>query len=127
MGVKYLSDEWFAKIEELADEVNLEIPAGMADMKLNMTVTSDEGDYELCMNGGKIEKGHLPEASTKIIVPYDLAKKMFVDQDQQAGMQAFMSGKIKIEGDMSKMMAMQSIQPTESQKLLQEKIKEETE
>jgi len=127
MGVKYLSDEWFAKISELADEVNLEIPAGMADMKLNMTVTSDEGDYELCMNGGKIEKGHLPDASTKIIVPYDLAKKMFVDQDQQAGMQAFMSGKMKIEGDMSKMMAMQSIQPTESQKLLQEKIKEETE
>ena len=127
MGVKYSSDEWFAKISELADEVNLEIPAGMADMKLNMTVTSDEGDYELCMNGGKIEKGHLPDASTKIIVPYDLAKKMFVDQDQQAGMQAFMSGKMKIEGDMSKMMAMQSIQPTESQKLLQDKIKEVTE
>ncbi len=127
MGVKYLSDEWFAKISELADEVNLEIPAGMADMKLNMTVTSDEGDYELCMNGGKIEKGHLPDASTKIIVPYDLAKKMFVEQDQQAGMQAFMSGKMKIEGDMSKMMAMQSIQPTESQKLLQDKIKEVTE
>ena len=57
----------------------------------------------------------------------EFAKKIFVDQDQAAGMQAFTSGKLKIEGDMSKMMASQSIQPTESQKLLQEKMKEITE
>jgi putative sterol carrier protein len=127
MGVKYLSDEWFVKVKELADEVNLEIPAALATMKLNMTVTSDQGDCKFCMNGGKIEQGHLSDASTKITVPYDLAKKMFVDEDKQAGMQAFMSGKLKIEGDMSKMMAMQGIQPTASQKLLQQKIKEMTE
>jgi putative sterol carrier protein len=42
-------------------------------------------------------------------------------------MQAFMSGKLKIERDMSKMMALQSIQPTESQKKLQEMVKEITE
>ena len=50
MGVKYLSDEWFAKIEELAEEVNLEIPPQLAEMKLNFTVTSDEGDCDFCMN-----------------------------------------------------------------------------
>jgi putative sterol carrier protein len=126
MSVKYLSDEWFAKIDELAKEVNLEVPAAMAGMKVNMTITSDQGDVKFSMNGGKIQKGHLDDASTKITVPRDLAFKMFVKEDKQAGMQAFMSGKMKIEGDMSKMMAMQSIQPTASQKLLQEKIKEVT-
>lgn len=126
MGVKYLSDEWFAKVEELAKEVNLEVPEAMAAMKINMTVTSDQGDCKFAMGGGKIQKGHLDDAPTKITVPYDLAFKMFVKEDKQAGMQAFMSGKMKIEGDMSKMMAMQSIQPTASQKLLQEKIKEVT-
>lgn len=127
MGVKYLSDEWFAKVQELTEEVNLEVPAALAAMKFNMTVTSDEGDYNFCIDGGRIKQGHLDDATTKITVPYDLAKKMFVDEDKQAGMQAFMGGKLKIEGDMSKMMAMQSIQPTASQKLLQEKIKEMTE
>ena len=127
MGVKYLSDEWFAKIEEFSEELNVEIPAQLADMKINMTVTSDEGDCDFCMNGGKIQKGHLPDATTKVTVPMDFAKKIFVDQDQAAGMQAFTSGKLKIEGDIGKMMALQSIQPTESQKLLQEKMKEITE
>jgi putative sterol carrier protein len=127
MGIKYLSDEWFVKVEELAKEVNLEIPPALADMKINMTITSDSGNIDMAMNGGKIQKGHTADAKTKITVPYDLAKKMFVDEDRQAGMQAFMSGKMKIEGDMSKMMAMQGIQPTASQKLLQAKIKEITE
>ena len=126
MGVKYLSDEWFARIEELSEELNVEIPAQMADMKINMTATSDEGDCDFCMNGGKIQKGHLDDAPTKVTVPIEYAKKIFVEQDQAAGMQAFTSGKLKVEGDMMKMMALQSIQPTESQKQLQEKMKEIT-
>jgi putative sterol carrier protein len=36
---------------------------------------------------------------------------MFVQGDQAAAMQAFMSGQIKVEGDMTKLMAMQSQQP----------------
>ena len=57
MGVKYLSDEWFDKVKELSDEINPEIPSQMADMRINMTVTSDEGNCDFCLNGGKLEKG----------------------------------------------------------------------
>jgi len=127
MGVKYLSDELFAKIDELTEELNVEIPEQLKAMKINMTVTSDDGDVEFALNGGKVQKGHVEDASTKITVPSTFAYKIFVQQDQAAGMQAFSSGQLKIEGDMSKMMAMQGIQPTESGKLLQEKIKEITE
>jgi hypothetical protein len=38
-------------------------------------------------------------------------RKLFVEQDQAAGMQAFMAGKIKVQGDMMKMMAMQTSMP----------------
>ena len=127
MGIKYLSDEWFVKVDELVKEVNLEVPPAAAAIKVNFTITSDEGNYEWSIDGGKILKGHTADAKTKITVPYDLAKKMFVLEDKAAGMQAFTSGKMKIEGDMSKLMAMQSIQPTASQKLLTAKIKEITE
>ena len=48
-------------------------------------------------------------------VPYEVAKKVFIEQDQQAGMQAFMQGQIKVEGDMSKLMAMQTQQPSAEQ------------
>jgi putative sterol carrier protein len=127
MGIKYLSDEWFAKVEELAKEVNLEVAPAAAAVKINFTITSDAGNVEFSASGGKLQKGHDAEAKTKITVPFDLAKKMFVDEDKAAGMQAFTTGKMKIEGDMGKLMALQSIQPTASQKLLTAKIKEMTE
>ena len=127
MGIKYLSDEWFTKVDELVKEVKLEVAPALKDIKVNFTITSETGNYEWALVGGLIQKGHVADAKTKITVPYDLAKKMFVLEDKAAGMQAFTSGKMKIEGDMSKMMAMSSIQPTASQKLLTAKIKEITE
>ena len=41
---------------------------------------------------------------------YATARAAFVSQDQAAVMQAFMSGKVKVEGDMAKLLAMQAQQ-----------------
>ena len=51
---------------------------------------------------------HKPGADGKITITtdYDTAKQIFVSGDPQAGMQAMMSGKLKIQGDMSKLMSM---------------------
>jgi putative sterol carrier protein len=46
-----------------------------------------------------------------------------VDQDPQAGMQAFMSGKIKVQGDMMKLMQMQGTAPDETSKKVADEIK----
>ena len=46
-----------------------------------------------------------------VTVDYETAKAIFVDQNPQAGMQAFMAGKIKVQGDMTKLMAMQQGAP----------------
>ena len=49
---------------------------------------------------------------------------MFISGDQAAAMQAFMSGQIKVDGDMTKLMAMQSAgAPSPEQVAFQEKIK----
>ena len=48
---------------------------------------------------------------------------VLVDQDQAGAMQAFMSGKIKIQGDMTKLMAMQGAPPDEFAKKVAEEIK----
>ena len=39
---------------------------------------------------------------------YDTAKAILVDGDAQAAMQAFLSGRIKVEGDVTKMIALQT-------------------
>ena len=73
------------------------------------------------------EEGLSADAPTKLTVPYDVAKAVFVEGNQQAAMQAFMQGQVKVEGDMSKLMAMQTAAPTPEQTALQEKVKAITE
>jgi putative sterol carrier protein len=66
------------------------------------------------------------EAPTKLTLAFEVAKKVFIEQDQQAGMQAFMQGQIKVEGDMSKLMAMQTQTPSPAAAELGKKIAEMT-
>ena len=127
MSLEFLSDEWFVKVDELKDAAgDLEVPAQLADLQLNINVV--DGDAEVCMalNGGSLERGSIADAGTTLIVPKDLAYKLFIEQDQSAAMQGFMSGQIKVEGDMSKMMAMQSVQPSAKQQELSDKVAEMT-
>ena len=128
MKHKFLSTEWFEKVAELKNAAgDLQVPAAMHDLVINITVTgSDFGDVDISLASGMIEKGHHANAPTKMTLPVDLAHRLFIDNDQSAGMQGFMSGQIKIEGDMSKLMAMQTIQPSAAQKALQKQILEVT-
>jgi putative sterol carrier protein len=56
----------------------------------------------------KMDLGHTTGEDLTVTVDYATAKAIFVDGNPQAGMQAFMAGKIKVQGDMTKLMAMQS-------------------
>ncbi len=108
MPEKFLSEAWMTELEKLRDEA----PAAagpMGDLILNITVTGGpEGDVQAHVNKGQFERGHNSEAPTGITVPYDVAKDIFVNGNQAAGMQAFMAGQIKVEGDMTKLMALQA-------------------
>lgn len=126
----YLSDSWFEELEKIAAEVgDLQLPDMMKDFKLNLEVTEGpEGKIEAHIDGGIFKKGLIDGAPTKVIVPYDISRKMFIERDQAAGMQAFMSGQIKVEGDMGKLMSMQSAGgPTAPQQELEKRIRAMTE
>ena len=105
MPYTFLSDEWLAEVKSLAGGASM-MPAGLS---LNLVVTGGpQGDRELHAADGSFGGGLLEDAPTKLTLPYAVARKMFIEGDQQAAMQAFMSGQIKVEGDMTKLMAMQS-------------------
>jgi hypothetical protein len=106
MPYEFLSDKWLEEVQKLAADAG----QGMMpdSVELNMVVTGGpEGDKELHVANGSFATGLLDSAPTKLTVPYQVAKDMFVKGDQAAAMQAFMSGQIKVEGDMTKLMAMQ--------------------
>jgi hypothetical protein len=106
----FLSDAWFDEVDKIRAELgDPEVPDAMKDLKINIVVTGGpDGDKEIRMEAGSFERGLAEGAPTKLTVPFDVAKAIFIEQNQSAAMQAFMSGQIKVEGDMSKLMAMQA-------------------
>ena len=113
----FLSEEWIeaarairAELEGKAtvkpppfrmNQVVTEVPFGDGTLNAHTDTTSGELVLEL---------GHIENPDVTVTLPYDTAKALLVEQDQQAAMQAFMSGKIKVEGDMMKLMALQTTQ-----------------
>lgn len=125
---KFLSDEWFAKVQQITEELgDIEIPGPLKDLTLNLTVTLADGtEKKVNMSGGQFGQGHKAGAPVTVLLPADIAKKIFVDADQQAGMQAFMSGQMRVEGDVTKLMVLQTVQPSDDLKDLMADIREQT-
>ena len=119
----FLSDDWLDEARKVADEAG-GAGAMPTTVVLNLVVTGGpEGDKELHMAEGSFGTGLLDDAPTKLTVPYGVARDMFIKGDQAAAMQAFMSGQIKVEGDMSKLMAMQAQPPTPGADEVQAKLR----
>ena len=128
MPETFLSEAWFAAVEELRKEQPA-AEGATADLTINIVVTGGpEGDTEAHMKAGAFDRGLTDDAPTKLTVPYDVAKAVFIEGNQQAAMQAFMGGQIKVEGDMSKLMAMQAGggAPSAEQQAFQQKLKDLT-
>ncbi len=114
----FLSEEWIEAATGLQAEYAGKVTAPSLQMRMNLVVTEvpfGEGteDAHLDTTSGElvINRGHVAEPDLKVTLDYETAKAILVEQNQQAGMQAFMAGKIKIEGDMSKLLALQGAPP----------------
>ena len=129
MAHRFLSDAWFDAVEEIRAEIDPPVPDMVKDLVINLVVTDGpDGHIEAKIEAGRFVKGLADEAPTKLTVPYAVAHKMFIEQDPQASMQAFMSGEIQVEGDMTKVMAMQAAGPPSDEAIqVQAKIVEMTE
>jgi putative sterol carrier protein len=75
----------------------------------------------------RMEPGELDDAEVTVTTDYATARALLVDQDQAAGMQAFMSGKIRVQGDMTKLMMMQGAPVDDVAKSVAAEIKAITE
>jgi hypothetical protein len=127
MRHEFLSDEWFARFDELvAAAGDLDIPAPMKAAEVNVTVVGERGNTELFLKDGVFSRGHRPGAPTSMTLDVALARRIFVDGDAAAGVQAFLAGEIKVEGDLAKLVAMQTTPPSEAQRRLTRQIAEIT-
>jgi putative sterol carrier protein len=131
---KFLSEEWVAEAKKIREEFEGQSPAPAHVVRMNQVITEvpfGDGDVNAHMDTSdgelKMDLGHLENPDLTVTLDYDTAKAIIVDGNPQAGMQAFMAGKIKVQGDITKLMAMQQGAPDAAAQQVAERIKDITE
>ena len=130
MPYKFLSEEWVDAARKIREEAAAPTTAPQP-VKMNLTITEvpfGDGSVDAHMDTTsgelQLDTGHLDGADVTATMDYATAKAMMVDANPQAAMQAFMAGKIKLQGDMTKAMALQGGPAADAE--LSKKIKEIT-
>jgi putative sterol carrier protein len=116
----FLTNDWFQAVEKMTQAAgDLNLPSTLANLALNMNVSGGaDGTVDMALDGGKIVKGLSSNAKATLQLDTDTLRKVFLEFDMSAAMQAFMSGKIKVQGDMTQLMALQTARPSPEQKNL---------
>ena len=119
MAHEFLSPEWITAVRELRDEHPEASSAIPVAVRMNLIVnegpsgTLSHAHVDSSSGALIVEEGHLDEADLSITVDFVTARALLVEGNPQAAMTAFMAGKIRIEGDMAKLMVLQGAGPDE--------------
>jgi len=115
----FLSEAWMADVHAIRERFAGQTPEITTSLKINQVVTGvpfGEGTVStyLDTSSGQVamDFGTLDDADVTVTTDYETARILFVDQDPAAGMQAFLAGKVVVQGDMMKLMAMQTAMPS---------------
>jgi len=129
----FLSVEWIEQVTTLQVEYRDRMPVPVVKMRMNQVIVEVPfGDGEVKMHidstsgAATFGLGHLDAPDVTVTTDYGTAKKLFVDNNQQAAMQAFMQGKIKAQGDLAKLMVPPPPK-NDAQKEFEAKVQEMTE
>ncbi len=107
MSYPFLSDAWFDAVETLRDKAPT-APEEVADVAVNMVVTGGpDGDRALHFAEGRFDRGLVDGAPTTVTMPHRVARSMLVDLDPEVAITAFMTGEIRVEGDLTRLMELQ--------------------
>jgi hypothetical protein len=116
----FLSAEWIDEARVIRAKYEDQAPKIPVSIRMNQVITKvpfGEGtiNSHLDTSSGELvmDLGHLDTPDLTITTDYATARQIFLERDPQAGMQAFLGGKIRVEGDMTKMMQMQIAMPND--------------
>lgn len=125
----FLSQAWFDELSTLnAQAGDLNLPPSLSDLTLNITITGED-PTTLHLKSGKLYQHHASDATSTINIDADTLGRIIHGgtETTEIALEAFMTGKIRIDGDMSQVLALQSAKPSLEQKALYKQIKDMTE
>ena len=111
----FLSDEWVAEARRIRAEFKGRAPEIPVSVRMNQIIRDvpfGDGTIEAHVDTSsgelEMETGHLESPDLTITIGYDTAKAILIDGNAQAAMQAFLGGQIKVDGDITKLLALQN-------------------
>ena len=111
MAVKFLSDEWLSEVESrLNSNEGFQTAAKGHAARLQQQISgTPAGDvtYGFVLDSGKVSlaKGEIENPEATVSQDYDTA--VAVNKLELSGQQAFMQGKLKVSGNLMKIMQLQ--------------------
>jgi putative sterol carrier protein len=113
----FLSSEWIEATRTLREEYRSRAtPPSAPPIRMNLVVNDVPFDDKVLhahldtTNGEpEIELGHLPNPELTVTVDYATAKSVLVDGNMGAAMEAMQLGRIRVDGDMMKLMSLAGI------------------
>ncbi len=111
MAIKFLSEEWAGAVTAALNSNDaFQQQAQGRTVKVQQVVTTpQESKFYFRLEDGQAEVGvgELPEAEATLIQDYDTAAALMKNELNATA--AYMSGKLKIQGDLMKLMQLQSL------------------
>ena len=111
---EFLSPDWIEAARSLRASYQATAEPPSSPIRMNLTI-------EGVPHGDGLVEAHLD--TTNGLVEIDLG---LIDNNAEAAMGAFMAGKVRVEGDMTKLLAYQSIPPSTTQAEVANAIKDMT-
>ena len=115
MAFPFLSDEWIEEARRLRAEYQ-ERPAGVSlPLRANVVITEVpwephrvEGHVDTSGGAVELEVGHLERPDVTVTLEHATARSILVEGDMQVAMAAFLGGRIRVDGDITKLLALQA-------------------
>jgi len=107
----FLSTEWEAEARKIRAEYRDQAAAPPLSIRMNVIITDVPFDprklqAHVDTSGGTldIELGHLERPDVTVTIEYATTRNLLMGGDPQALLMAFLGGRIKVDGDISKLL-----------------------
>jgi putative sterol carrier protein len=111
VGVKFLSEEWMKAVQDaLNSNETFKSAAGSQNAKIQQVITTPEGEqrywFKLEAGQATLGAGDSPD-TVDATITQDYETAVALSKNELSGTAAYMSGKLRVAGDLMKLMQLQ--------------------
>jgi hypothetical protein len=118
----FLSPEWVEAARTIYARHQSSAEPSLVALKMNLIVENVpfaaahfQAHLDTSAGVAEVEVGHVADPDLTVTLPYDLAKAVFIEGNAQAGAEGFMTGIVRVDGDVTKLLAFQQQPPSHAQ------------